>query len=119
MTRASVLGLIAAVALMGAKGCENPNPTGVTDRGGVTGTLVDAAHPTQAIPTATIQIGTQVTRISPSDGGKFTLNDVPTGTQTIQISSPGYSAYSASVVVRKGEVTAIPQPIGLASLTGL
>jgi hypothetical protein len=119
MTRASVLGLIAAVALMGAKGCENPNPVGVTDRGGVTGTLVDAAHPTQAIPSATIQIGNQVTRITSTDGGKFTLNDVPTGTQTISISSPGYSPYSASVVVRKGEVTAIPQPIGLTSLTGL
>ena len=104
---------------MGAKGCENPNPVGVTDRGGVTGTLVDAAHPTQAIPSATIQIGNQVTRITSTDGGKFTLNDVPTGTQTISISSPGYSPYSASVVVRKGEVTAIPQPIGLTSLTGL
>ena len=68
---------------MGAKGCENPNAQGVTDRGGVTGTLVDAAHPTQPIASATIQIGTQVTRITPSDGGKFTLNDVPTGTQTI------------------------------------
>jgi hypothetical protein len=119
MTRASVLGLIAAVALMGAKGCENPNAAGVTDRGGVTGTLVDAAHPTQPISTATIQIGTQVTRITPTDGGKFTVNDVPTGTQTMQISSPGYTAYSASVVVRKGEVTAIPQPIGLTSQTGL
>jgi hypothetical protein len=119
MTRASVLGLIAAVALMGAKGCDNPNGQGVTDRGGVTGTLVEAAHPTQAIPTATIQIGTQVTRITPTDGGKFTLNEVPTGTQTIQISSPGYTPYTAQVVVRKGEVTAIPQPIGLTSQTGL
>ncbi len=104
---------------MGAKGCENPNGQGVTDRGGVTGTVVDAAHPTEPIRTATIQIGTQVTRITPSDGGKFALNDVPTGTQTLQISSPGYAGYSASVVVRKGEVTAIPQPIGLASQTGL
>ena len=104
---------------MGAKGCENPNAQGVTDRGGVTGTLVEAAHPTEPIRTATIQIGTQVTRITPSDGGKFALNDVPTGTQTLQISSPGYAPYSASVVVRKGEVTAIPQPIGLASQTGL
>jgi hypothetical protein len=104
---------------MGAKGCENPNSLGVTDRGGVTGTLVEAARPTQAIQTATIQIGTQVTRISASDGGKFALNDVPTGTQTLQISSPGFSPYSASVVIRKGEITAIPQPIGLTSLTGL
>ncbi len=120
MTRcASVLGLVAAVALMGAKGCENPNALGVTDVGGVTGTLVDAGHPTQPIATATIQIGVQVTRISPSDGGKFVLNNVPTGTQTLSVSSPGYTAYSSPVVVRKGEVTAIPQPIGLTSQTGL
>ena len=103
---------------MGAKGCENPNPVGVTDRGGVTGTLVDAAHPTQPIPTATIQIGTQVTRISPSDGGKFALNDVPTGTQTIQISSPGYATYSTPVVVRKNQTSDL-NVIGLASATGL
>lgn len=113
--RASVL---AAFALLAAC-APNPNGQGVTDVGGVTGTLVDAGHPTQPISSATIQIGVQVTRITGSDGGHFTLNNVPTGTQTLTVSSPGYNPYSAPVVVRKGEVTAIPQPIGLTSQTGL
>jgi hypothetical protein len=106
------------VTLLGAKGCENPNPQGVTDTGSVVGTIVDAKTPTVAVQTATIQIGVQVTRLSPADQGKFTINNVPTGTQTIQISSPGYSTYSTQVVVRKGQTSEL-NVIGLASATGL
>jgi Carboxypeptidase regulatory-like domain len=118
--RASVLGLVAlaAVTLLGAKGCENPNPEGVTDRGSVTGRLVDANHQDQPIPTATIQIGTQVMRISPADKGAFTVAGVPTGTQTIAISSPGYNTYTAQVVVRKDQTSELGL-IGLQSTTGL
>jgi PEGA domain len=97
----------------------NPNGQGVTDRGSVVGTLVDANHQTQAIQTATIQIGTAVTRISPADGGKFRLDqNVPTGTQPVSISSPGYNTYSTSVVVRKDETSDLGV-IGLQSTTGL
>lgn len=103
---------------MGASGCENPNPQGVTDTGSVVGTIVDARTPTQAIGTATIQIGLQVVRLSPADQGKFTVNNVPTGTQTIQISSPGYATYTTQIVVRKGQTSDI-NVIGLASATGL
>ena len=106
------------MALLGAKGCENPNPQGVTDVGSVVGTIVDAKTPTQAIGTATIQIGVQVTRLSPADQGKFTINNVPTGTQTITISSPGYATYSTQVVVRKNQTSEL-NVIGLASATGL
>jgi len=96
----------------------NPNGLGVTDTGSVVGTLVDAKDQTQAIQTATIQIGLQVRRLSPSDGGKFTIDNVPTGTQTITISSPGFTSYSAQVVVRKSQATDLGL-IGLASTTGL
>ena len=110
--------IVASLALMGAKGCENPNAQGVTDIGRVVGTLVEAAHPTQPLQTATIQIGLQVTRISPADGGKFHLDNVPTGTQTLQISSPGFSSYTAQAVVRKDQTTDLGV-VGLTSLTGL
>jgi Carboxypeptidase regulatory-like domain len=96
----------------------NPNGQGVTDTGTVVGTVVDAKTPTQPINTATIQIGIQVTRLSPADQGRFTVNNVPTGTQTIQISSPGYSTYTSQVVVRKNQTSDL-NVIGLASATGL
>jgi hypothetical protein len=96
----------------------NPNGLGVTDTGSVVGTLVDAKSQTLPIQTATIQIGLQVRRLSPSDNGQFTIDSVPTGTQTITISSPGYTSYSAQVIVRKGQGTELGL-IGLASTTGL
>jgi hypothetical protein len=112
--RASVLALFALLAAC----APNPNGQGVTDTNTIVGTVVDAAHPTQPVNTATIQIGVQVTRLSPSDQGQFTLNNVPTGTQTLQISSPGFNTYSAPVVVRKGDPINVGV-IGLQSTTGL
>jgi len=96
----------------------NPNGQGVTDTGSVVGTIVDAKTPTQPINSATVQIGIVVTRLSTSDSGRFKMDNVPTGTQTIVISSPGYSTYSSQVIVRKGQTTDIGY-IGLASATGL
>lgn len=90
----------------------------MTDTGTVVGTVVDAKNPTQAIQAATIQIGVLVTRLSAADGGKFTINNVPTGTQTIQISALGYTSYTGQVVVRKGQTSDL-NVIGLASATGL
>ncbi len=96
----------------------NPNGQGVTDTGSVVGTIVDARTPTQAIPNATIQIGLVVQRLSPSDNGRFTLGNVPTGTQTIVISAIGYSTYQNQVVVRKDQTSDLGV-IGLSSSTGL
>jgi hypothetical protein len=105
------------VAVLAACG-PNPNGLGVTDMGSVVGTVVDAKNQTQPIQSVTIQIGIQVRRLSPSDNGQFTIDNVPTGTQTITISSPGYTSYSAQVIVRKGQTTELGL-IGLASTTGL
>jgi hypothetical protein len=113
--RASVLALFVAVLTACAP---NPNGQGVTDTNTIVGTVVDAANPTQPVQTATIQIGVQVTRLSPADRGQFTLNNVPTGTQTITISSIGFNTYSAPVVVRKGDPIQLGV-IGLQSTTGL
>ena len=104
--------------LLGAKGCENPNGQGVTDRGNVVGRVVEASDPTRPVPAATITIGLQTLRISPADKGAFRLLGVPTGTQTMVISSPGYQSYSAQVVVRKDQTSDVG-PIGLASVTGV
>jgi len=112
--RASVIGLFAVPAAC----APNPNGPGVTDTGSVVGTVVDARDPTQPVPSATTQIGLQVPRLSPADTGRFTVNNVPTGTQTIQISSPGYATYSSQVVVRKDQTSDIGV-IGLASVTGM
>jgi len=114
--RASVLALTLTAALAGCG--PNPNGQGVTDTGSVVGTIVDAKVPTQGINSATVQIGIQVTRLSASDQGKFTMNSVPTGTQTIVISSPGYQTYTSQVIVRKGQTSDVGV-IGLASATGL
>lgn len=78
------------------------------------GTLVNAANPTQPVPTAVIQIGVQTMRLSPADGGKFVLPNVPTGTQGVAINSPGFIGYSAQVVVRKDQTSDLGV-IGLAS----
>ena len=109
--------MIALVAALAACG-PNPNGQGVTDTGTVVGTVVDARTPTSAVPNATVQIGLQVQRLSPADSGRFTLQNVPTGTQTITISAIGYSPYTNQVVVRSNQTSDLGV-IGLASSTGL
>lgn len=104
--------------LLGAKGCDNPNGQGVTDTGDVVGRIVEANDPTLPIPTAVVAIGLRTIRLGPADKGAFRLLAVPTGTQTMQISSPGYQSYTAQVVVHKDQTSDVG-PIGLASLTGV
>lgn len=118
--RASVLGLLlSTVALLGAKGCDNPNPMGVTDTGSVVGRVVDAAHTDQALDTATISIGGIVRRLSPADKGGFAIENVPAGdNQPLHIDAPGYQPYNTNVIVHKGQKTDVGV-IGLASSTGL
>jgi hypothetical protein len=118
MRVASVLGLGAAIVLLGAKGCDNPNGEGVTDRGNVVGRVVEASDPTLPVPVATVTIGLQTIRVEPADKGAFKLLNVPTGTQTLVIASPGYQSYTAQVVVRKDQTSDVG-PIGLASVTGV
>jgi hypothetical protein len=80
--------------------------------GTVTGRVVDAKTQ-QPIQTVVVNVGGQTRYLSPSDQGGFTVQ-VQIGTQPILIHSPGYSDYSGSVVVRKGETSDIGL-IGLAS----
>jgi hypothetical protein len=110
--------MLAVVPFMGASGCDNPNGQGVTDRGTISGRIYDAqSH--LPIGSATIQVGERVVRVTPADKGGFVLKEVPTGTQTVVISSPGYATFTQpGVVVRKGENTDIGE-LQLASATGI
>jgi len=113
--RACVFGLL---AILGAC-APNPNAGGVADFGSVVGTIVDAKSQ-QPLTSAAIQIGIQVVRISAADKGQFRVDNVPVGTQSATISSPGYQTYTLDgIVVHKNETTVIPNPIGLVSTTGL
>ena len=102
---ASVIGLVAAVAIAGC--APNPNGQGVTDTGTVTGRVVDASHPTEGVPSAVVQVGYRITRLTPGDKGGFTLTGVQTGTQPVLITSPGFATYQGSVVVHKDQVSDI------------
>ena len=102
--RASVLGL----AVLLVTGCgPNPNALGVTDRGSITGTLVDARNNTQAIQQAVVSVGAVAQTITAANNGGFTLQNVPTGTQTVHVSAPGYQAADIQVVVRVNQTTEI------------
>ena len=103
--RASVFGILAALL---AAGCSpNPNALGVTDRGGITGTLVDARRNAQTIQQAVVSVGAVAQTITSSNNGGFNLQNVPTGTQTLHISAPGYQAADVQVVVRVNQTTDI------------
>jgi hypothetical protein len=105
------------MALLAAGCSPNPNGGGVTDTGQVVGRVLDQKTQ-QPVDTATIQVGVQVVRLSPSDKGGFSLQRVPIGSQPVLIASPGYASYSTQVVVRKDQQSDLGL-IGLASATGL
>ncbi len=105
------------MALLAAGCSPNPNGAGVTDMGQVVGRVLDQKSQ-QPVDTATIQVGSQIKRLSPADKGGFSFQNVPIGTQPVLIASPGYSSYSTQVVVRKDQQSDLGV-IGLASSTGL
>ncbi len=105
------------MALLAAGCSPNPNGAGVTDTGQVVGRIVDQKSQ-EPIDTATVQVGSQVKRLSPSDKGGFAFQSVPIGTQPVLISSPGYLSYPTQVVVRKDQQSDVGV-ISLASATGL
>ena len=100
--RASVFGLAALLAA----GCSpNPNALGVTDRGSISGRLVDARNNSQTIQQAVVSVGPAALTITAGDAGAFLLQNVPTGTQTLHISAPGYEPLDVPVVVRSNQTS--------------
>jgi hypothetical protein len=94
---AFALGTIAALSA-----CGNPNPSGVTETGTITGRLIDAKTQ-QPIPTAVVSVGIIVMNLTPSNQGGFTLNNVPIGQQTLNISAIGYAPLQEQVIVQTGQ----------------
>jgi hypothetical protein len=72
--------------------------------GAIVGTILDASTG-QAIPSATVVVGTIVRNVVSSDGGKFSLAGVPIGNQTLVIRSIGYATETETILVTTGNTS--------------
>jgi hypothetical protein len=93
----------AACAALSACG-PNPNPNGETHMGTIVGTILDSASG-QAVPSATVVVGTIVRNVVAADGGKFTLEGVPIGNQTLVIRAIGYATETETILVTTGNTS--------------
>ena len=91
----------------------NPNGMGVADFGSVDGNVVDTQS-LQPIGGATVAVGNVVAVTSPGSSGYFLLQNVPVGTQTLQITAIGWQPYTATITVTKNDYTHLNN-IGLVS----
>ncbi len=96
----------AASAICGALAAcgPNPNPNGETQVGVIVGTVLDGSNG-QAVPSATIVVGTIVRNLVAADGGKFTLEGVPIGNQTLVIRAIGYTTETETILVTPGNTS--------------
>jgi hypothetical protein len=82
----------------------NPNPNGETHMGSIVGTILDASTG-QAVPSATVVVGTIVRTVVASDGGKFSLANVPIGNQTLVVRAIGYATETETILVTTGNTS--------------
>jgi hypothetical protein len=82
----------------------DPNPNGETHMGSIVGTIIDASSG-QPIPSATVVVGTNVRNVVASDGGKFRLDPVPIGNQTLVIRAIGYATETETILVTTGNTS--------------
>ena len=82
----------------------NPNPNGETHMGTIVGTVLDASNG-QPVPSATIVVGTLVRNLVASDSGKFILESVPIGNQTLVIRAIGYTTETETILVTTGNTS--------------
>jgi hypothetical protein len=82
----------------------NPNPNGETHMGAIVGTILDASTG-QPVPAATVVVGIIVRNVVASDGGKFTLENVPIGNQTLVIRAIGYATETETILVTTGNTS--------------
>jgi hypothetical protein len=94
----------AAICWMLAACGPNPNPNGETHVGSIVGTIIDATNG-QAVPSASVVVGTLVRNVVPSDGGKFRLESVPIGNQTLVIRAIGYATETETILVTTGNTS--------------
>lgn len=79
--------------------------TVVAQTGTIRGSVTDEDGNT--LPFAAVQVVNTNVGTATTESGKFTLNNVPEGYQTIEISTLGFQQYSTSVNVRAGETVEI------------
>lgn len=94
----------AAICCAAASCGPNPNPNGETQMGSIVGTILDGSN-NQAVPAATVVVGTIVRNVVASDGGKFTLEGVPIGNQTLVIRAIGYATETETILVTTGNTS--------------
>jgi hypothetical protein len=94
----------AAMGCMLAACGPNPNPNGETHLGSIVGTVIDAGNG-QPVPSATVVVGTIVRNLVASDDGKFTLEGVPIGNQTLVIRAIGYATETETILVTTGNTS--------------
>jgi len=82
----------------------DPNPNGETHMGSIVGTVLDASTG-QPVQTASVVVGTIVRNLVPQDGGKFTLEGVPIGNQTLVIRAIGYATETETILVTTGNTS--------------
>jgi hypothetical protein len=82
----------------------NPNPNGETHVGAIVGTILDASNG-QPVPSASVVVGTLVRNVVASDGGKFSLEGVPIGNQTLVIRAIGYATETETILVTTGNTS--------------
>jgi hypothetical protein len=95
--------VVAICWLLGGCG-PNPNPNGETHTGAIVGTILDASNG-QAVPAASVVVGTIVRNVVASDGGKFSLQNVPIGNQTLVIRAIGYATETETILVTTGNTS--------------
>jgi hypothetical protein len=82
----------------------DPNPNGETHNGSIVGTIIDAGNG-QPVPSASVVVGTLVRNVVASDGGKFSLQGVPIGNQTLVIRAIGYATETETILVTTGNTS--------------
>ena len=72
--------------------------------GSIVGTILDASTG-GPVQTASVVVGTIVRNLVPSDDGKFTLQGVPIGNQTLVIRAIGYATETETILVTTGNTS--------------
>lgn len=103
--RFGILGLVLLLGLGADGGGCNGSPVGVQDYGTITGRVLDGTT-NKPIGGALISVGSLYTAYADPQGA-FTLNAIPTGTQTVTARSPGYSAGTVDILVRKDKTVSV------------
>src|SRR5215211_1645815 len=92
-------GLVALVA-------SSRSATAQVATGRITGTVTDSANATPVAGANVTVMGTRLGAVAGA-GGRFTVADVPAGTQRVRVTRLGFSPVEATVEVAAGQVATL------------